>query len=465
MKRTISLLLLLSLICCIIQTPVQAAIIPNQEILFTSDNTPSAIREIEARFQIKVTDRTPEGLALDTLRNLETALNYLSFDLFQEVVDHFRNTYGITVELIFSPYSAQTYLGLTSLSYGLQSAACTVEFVDTKDRFSSSGLDVDTMIHEFCHLLNYAMLDSRGINPVEQVFLPLNNGMLYQDTYHMAPGLSPGLSWGEYVASLGSSTDSYFVNEYAMTNIYEDFASLFQVIVSDPDTWEQLLLSSDHAPLLAKYRGSFSLLEEHFSSASTSPLGDLFPAKWALSDWQKAKALGLIPADLDHAYNAPITRLEFCQLMEAMLCVLWGEDVNDYLSERGYDLSIHPFPDSQDSSVIALSALGVINGRADGTFAPSALIPRQEAAKLLVRLSEILSDGQVAHSGATISFSDSDFIAGWAKSYVQAAVNIGVMQGSSTGAFSPGSTYDRQQSIVTVYRLYLWATQQLTAAQ
>ena len=92
MKRTISLLLLLSLICCIIQTPVQAAIIPNQEILFTSDNTPSAIREIEARFQIKVTDRTPEGLALDTLRNLETALNYLSFDLFQEVVDHFRNT-------------------------------------------------------------------------------------------------------------------------------------------------------------------------------------------------------------------------------------------------------------------------------------------------------------------------------------------------------------------------------------
>lgn len=460
MKRIRSLFLLLALLCPLCLGGARAAVIPNQEVLFTANDAPSAIQEIEARFQIKVTDRTQNGLSLETLHNLETALNYLSFDLFQEVVDHFRETYGITVELIFSPYTAQSYLGMTSLSYDFRSAACTVELVDTGNRFTSSGLDVDTMVHEFCHLLNYAMLDSRGSNPVEQVYLPLNNGVLYQDTYYTTANAASGLSWNQYVASLGDTASHYFVNNYAMTSIYEDFASLFQVIVTDTDVWESALLDSAYAPLLAKYRGSVALLEEYFPSAAASPLGDLFPAKWALADWQSAKALGLVPSALDRAYDAPITRLEFCQLMNALLSALWGEDAAAYLSAQGYDLSVRPFPDCDDASVIVLYALGVVDGRDDGTFAPNASITRQEAAKLLSVLETALTGGQAPVSSSLAVFTDADSIAGWAEPYVQDAVRIGVMQGNSDGAFAPRATYDRQQSIVTAYRLYQWVTQQ-----
>lgn len=452
MKRIISVFLLVVLVCALPLSDARAAVVPNQEILFTADDVPSAIQQIEARFQIKLTDRTEHGLSLDHLRNLETSFNYLSFDLFQELVDYFRNTYGITVELIFSRYAAQSYVGLTSLSTGPRGSTCSVELVDTGERFSSSGLDVDTMIHEFCHLLNYAMLDSRGTNPVESVFLPLNNGLSYQSTYYTDLGGGSGAPWNQYVSSLGESAYHYFVNDYAMTDIYEDFASLFQVITEDTDHWEAALLEPDNAPLLAKYRGSVSLLERHFTSACASPLVDLFPAKWALEQWRSAKALGLVPAQLDRAYDAPITRLEFCQLMTALLSATWGEDAGAYLTAQSLELSERPFPDCADPDVAILYALGIVNGRDDGSFAPEATISRQEAAKMLTLTAQIL--GHEAESGSTTAFSDQSTFPAWASGYIQAVAAMGIMQGDNDSAFFPLGTYDRQQSIVTAYRLY-----------
>ena len=110
--------------------------------------------------------------------------------------------------------------------------------------------------------------------------------------------------------------------------------------------------------------------------------------------------------------------------------------------------------------MIVLYALGVVDGRDDGTFAPNASITRQEAAKLLSVLETALTGGQAPASSSLAVFTDADSIAGWAEPYVQDAVRIGVMQGNSDGAFAPRSTYDRQQSIVTAYRLYQWVTQQ-----
>lgn len=451
MKRLVSFLCAAVLALAAACTNAGAVIAPNDEVLFTSDTVQGAIEEIESRFNIKITDKTRNGVTMETLHNLETALNLLSFDLFQETVNHFSTRYGIKVEIIFSRYTGQDYVGLTSLLRGVRKS-CSIELVDTGRLYSSSGLDVDTMVHELSHLINYAMLGRRDENPVEPVFTSINDGLYYEDTYPRNLNLQP-TAWARYLASLGDTVDHYFVNDYAMTDVYEDFASLFELLSTDSDTWEAALLRPENAPLMAKYRGAVSLLDQYFTSGSASPLGDLFPAAWAMEEWHSAKGLGLVPDGLDRQYDAPITRQEFCRLMVSLLSAVWGENALSCLSVQGYDLTQSVYPDCNDANVNALTALGVVNGWGDGSFAPYASITRQEAAKMLVLTARAADAGALTDTGH-VSFSDSGQFPDWSAEYIDIIAAAGVMNGTGGGAFSPLTTYDRQQSIITACRLY-----------
>lgn len=445
MKRTVSLLTVLCLILSLLSIPAQAVVVPNDDALFTSSTPAEAIAEIEARFHIKITDNTRNGVSMEVLHNLETSLNLLSFELFQETLDSLSQSYGATLEIIFSRYSGQSYSGLTSLTYDVRGAHCSIELVELGRQFISSGTDVSTMVHELSHLINYAMLDYRGNNPVERVFLPANDGLYYQEGYRG--------SWPQYVSSLGDTAAHYFVNDYAMTDVYEDFASLFELITEDSDLWEATLLLPENKPLLTKYQGSVALLKHYFTSAARSPLTDLYPASWAIGDWSAAKSLGLVPAELDRTYEAPITRLEFCRLMTAMFSVLWGQDALSRAGVLGLDLSQSPYTDCSDPEVVLLSGLNVISGRGNGIFDPNASITRQEAAVMLVRAARAVDSGALSETSSTV-FADSGEIADWAADSIQSATAGQIMNGAGDNLFAPLSTYDRQQSIVTAYRLY-----------
>lgn len=446
MKRLISLLSALALVLSLTCSAGLAVVIPNDGVLFTADTPQAAMEQIEARFHIRVTDQTKNGISMDVLHNLETALNYLSFDLFQELADHFRTRYSAVLEIIYTDYDGQNYAGLTSLTYDGRRGECSIELVMTSNRFTSSGADVDTTVHELAHLLNYAMLDLRGNNPAEGIFLSANNGLPYRDGYYSA-----STPWSEYVAELGGTSRHYFVSNYAMTNVYEDFACLLQEVAGDSDAWETALLQPENRPLLTKYRGAVSLMSSCFTSHS--PLADLLPSAWAVEDWQAARSLGLVPAELDHAYTVPITRLEFSRLMTALLSAFWEEDAAAHLTMQGYDLTQYSYTDCEDPSVLLLTALGVVGGTGNGCFSPDADITRQEAAKMLT-LTAQAADPAALTGGSAVTFSDGAFISGWAEEFVQAVAAGGIMNGTGAGNFSPHAAYDHQQSIITAYRLY-----------
>ena len=442
MWRPAALLTGLSLFLGLLLSPALAAVRPNDEVLFTAGQPAAAMKQLEERLALIITD-TSGTVSLDTLRILEVAVNSLSADLVREAVQRLNNRYGVSTEIRFVPYSGQIYAGLTSLTVSVSTSLCTVELV-----LGPSGPDTDTMVHELCHLIHFAMLDEQNTDPLSRIFPALNGGIPYETDY-IPQG---GLDWQAYLNTLDADPTRYFTSDYAMTSAYEDFACLFQSIVHSSQWWEQRLLREEYAPLRAKYTAAVAALENAFSSGADSPLTDLFPADWAIAQWQRAKALELVPDDLDRAYDAPITRAEFCRLMVRLLAVLWGEDPAARLTAIGMEATRSRFPDCDETAVYILAALGVVDGRPDGTFGPEDSITRQEAAKLLARTAS--AAGLELTAEGALAFSDRDQISPWAEDFVQTVSAAGIMTGTGGGQFSPLAGYDRQQSFVTVARLY-----------
>ena len=98
-----------------------------------------------------------------------------------------------------------------------------------------------------------------------------------------------------------------------------------------------------------------------------------------------------------------------------------------------------------------MAALGVVTGTGDGAFDPGGLLTREQAATMLARLSDAV--GAPLPAGSP-TFSDAASISSWASEAVGRVQAGGVMSGTDTGAFDPAGPYTREQSILTMLRLY-----------
>lgn len=174
------------------------------------------------------------------------------------------------------------------------------------------------------------------------------------------------------------------------------------------------------------------------------------PSNWAQAAVQTAQEAGLVPEELNMAYDTAITRAEFCSLA-ASLYRIW--DANEQLKE--ITPSSVSFTDCTDEDVLLCASVGVVNGVGDGRFAPASPIQRQEAASMLHRLAALRTDyfdstkNKMPHV-----FLDGENIRAWARNDVYWAYNNGVMTGTGDNAFDPTGQYTREQSIVTMLRLY-----------
>ena len=164
------------------------------------------------------------------------------------------------------------------------------------------------------------------------------------------------------------------------------------------------------------------------------------PSAWAEEKVAYGIETGIVPQSLQSAYGNAATRAEFCALAVGLYEKIKGE-----IAERAY------FTDTQDVNVEKMAAVGVVNGVGDGRFDPSAPLTRQEAATMLCRLAE--AAGKPLEN-ALPDFEDKALIASWAESSVGSMQASGVMDGVGGGMFAPTDPYTREQSIVTVMRLY-----------
>jgi hypothetical protein len=165
------------------------------------------------------------------------------------------------------------------------------------------------------------------------------------------------------------------------------------------------------------------------------------PSSWALEQVSTAIALELVPKHLQNNFTQAITRTEFTALAVALYEVATGGEIAGRME----------FNDTNDINVQKMGYLGVVTGVGNGNFAPQDTITREQAAVMLSRLANVIGQPLYAESPA---FADSNNISDWAFNDVGAMQATGIMTGVGNNRFDPQGQYTREQSIITVLRLF-----------
>ena len=180
------------------------------------------------------------------------------------------------------------------------------------------------------------------------------------------------------------------------------------------------------------------------------------PSEWAKDEVNSAIDAGLVPGELQYNLTEKITREEFCTLVMTLINKAAGVGNSKELLAKYKINYADSFDDTNSSDVIAANLIGIVNGRGDGIFDPTAGITRQEAAKMLSAAANVLSIA----GGASVDFADIDNAGDWAKSSITNIASIvsrsgrAVMGGVGNNNFDALGAYTREQSILTVWRLY-----------
>ena len=167
------------------------------------------------------------------------------------------------------------------------------------------------------------------------------------------------------------------------------------------------------------------------------------PAAWAKVFVDRAIAEGLLPAELQSAYDQPITRREFCLLADALYTKVKG-------SAAPVDATV-TFTDTTDPAILRMASAKVVNGVGNELFDPNGQLTREQAATMLSRLAAALGK-PLTDSAPT--FDDNGSVAGWASAAVGQMQLSGIMSGTGNNQFSPQQSYTWEQSVVTIVRMY-----------
>ena len=165
------------------------------------------------------------------------------------------------------------------------------------------------------------------------------------------------------------------------------------------------------------------------------------PSSWAREHVQRANDLGLVPANLNSAFTQAATRAEFSALAVALYETVTGRTITERAN----------FNDTTDINVQKMGGLGVVTGVGGGNFNPNGTITREQAAVLVARLAYAI--GQPLPPSAP-TFADNNSISSWAIDGVGQMQASGIMGGVGNNNFAPRGQYTREQSIVSMLRLF-----------
>jgi len=164
-------------------------------------------------------------------------------------------------------------------------------------------------------------------------------------------------------------------------------------------------------------------------------------SNWARNYIQAAINNGFVPPAMQNNYTSNITRAEFAALVVAM-----------YESIMGYEIMGRvPFVDTTDINVQKAAYLGIITGTGNNNFSPNMQFNREQAAVIVSRLAEAMGQPFPA---STPTFADNAAISSWARQQAGQVQAAGIMAGVGGDRFNPQGTFTREQSIITMLRLY-----------
>ena len=180
---------------------------------------------------------------------------------------------------------------------------------------------------------------------------------------------------------------------------------------------------------------------------------------WALDESKEAYKLSLVTDACRENMKESITRREFCELLINMLTVKLSKSVDEIIEAKSLVLDDGIFNDTTDKNVLVATALGIVNGKGEGRFDPDGIIKRQEAAAMLQRAAKNVL-GVTSANSEPVTFADENEFQPWGADAIRfvsassAKDGSRVMGGVGNNLFSPNSLYTKQQSVLTIYRLY-----------
>jgi uncharacterized repeat protein (TIGR02543 family) len=169
------------------------------------------------------------------------------------------------------------------------------------------------------------------------------------------------------------------------------------------------------------------------------PLGEGI-SDWAVEQVTAAIEEGLVPEALQSNFAQTTTRAEF-----AALAVYLYENQRGEITGRG------SFVDTNDVNVQKAAYIGVVIGVGNNMFAPHAQLTREQAAVMLTRLADVLEQPLPIEAA---TFADNAEISYWAIESAGRVQAAEIMEGVGNNVFAPRSPYTREQSIVTILRLF-----------
>ena len=162
---------------------------------------------------------------------------------------------------------------------------------------------------------------------------------------------------------------------------------------------------------------------------------------WAHESITRAFDLGLIPQTMQDGYTDNITRSEFAALAVALYEAVAGREITGRMQ----------FSDTSDINVQKAGYLGVVTGVGDDNFNPGGRLTREQAAVMLSRLANAVGQPLALSAPA---FADNADISSWAIDAVGQMQATGIMGGVGDNRFAPHGDYTKEQSIITILRLF-----------
>jgi hypothetical protein len=180
-----------------------------------------------------------------------------------------------------------------------------------------------------------------------------------------------------------------------------------------------------------------------FSASASTSFADLNKAAtWAQASILKAKETGIMKGDTDGNFRPldTITRREAATILTKLLQLPVEETVtSSFVDVKSSDWG--------SKYIEAVKHAGLMSG--DGkTFRPNAPITREELAVILVKAAK----EDVTGKGSNLTVADRHVVSTWAKPYVQAAMEMGLLRGDGKN-FNPKKSAQRQEVAVMAMNL------------
>jgi len=164
-------------------------------------------------------------------------------------------------------------------------------------------------------------------------------------------------------------------------------------------------------------------------------------SSWARNGIYEAITLGIVPQALQNYYARNITRAEFTALAVLLYEKVTGAEITGRMT----------FNDTNDINVQKAAYIGIITGTGSNNFSPNMQFNREQAAVIISRLAETI--GQ-PFPLSNPTFADNNEISSWARQQAGQAQAAGIMEGIGGNRFNPRGTFTREQSIITMLRLF-----------